>query len=37
MMTAPPGAEAAVTTIFVGLICYVVPAWKLGGKQPPQP
>ena len=36
-MAAPPGAEAAVTTVLIGFICFVVPAWKLGGGKPPQP
>lgn len=36
MATAPRGLEAAITTILVGLVCYVAPAWKIG-KQPPAP
>lgn len=36
-MTAPPGAEAAITTILIGLICFVAPEFKLLSKKENQP
>lgn len=37
MMTAPPGLEAAFTTILACAVCYLAPAWKMGGAKPPAP
>lgn len=36
MATATPAVTAAITTVFVGVISFVAPAWKLGGSKPPQ-
>lgn len=34
MMAAPPGVEAAATTVLVGLLCYFLP-WTGDGPKPP--
>lgn len=35
IMSAPAGAEAAATTVLVGVLCYVLP--YTGEKKPPAP